>query len=46
MTKKSVLLAIVLIVVLSCAYAASVSADLKASPYSLQFIQRDDATFL
>ena len=46
MTKKSVLFAIVLIVALSCVYAASVSADLKASPYSLQFIQRDDATFL
>ena len=45
MTKKSVLLAIVLIVVLSCAYAASFSAEVKASPYSFQYIKCDDVSF-
>ena len=45
MTKKSVLIAVLLIVVLSCACAASISAELKASPYSFQYVKGDDASF-
>ena len=45
MTKKSVSLTVLLIVVLSCTYAASISAELKASPYSFQYVKRDDASF-
>ena len=46
MTKKSFLLAIVLIVALSCVYAQSFNAEIKASPYSLQYIKGDNASFL
>ena len=44
MTKKSVLLAIVLIVALSCACAASISVEFKASPYSFQYVKTDEVS--
>ena len=44
-TRKSVLLTVLLIVVLSCAYAASISVEFKASPYSYQYVKTDDASF-
>lgn len=43
MTKKSVFLTILLIVILSCVYAGSFSAEVKASPFSFQYVKRGDA---
>lgn len=44
-TKKSVLITILLIVILSCAFASSFSVELKASPYSFQYVKGDDIAF-
>ena len=45
MTKKSILLAIVLIVVLSCVYAGSFSVDVQGSPFSFQYVKRGDTGY-